>query len=65
MVRNASAQAEKCGSKSTTRFERERTISSAILRPVRFCSITQIPVDRHHHIETGVGQGKQFPVFFP
>src|SRR5580704_622685 len=27
--------------------------------------ITQIPDDRHHHIETGVGQGKQFPVFFP
>jgi len=37
MVRNASMQAGKCGSKSTTRFERARTISSAILRPVRFC----------------------------
>ena len=37
MVRNASMQAGTCGFKSTTRFERAHTISSAILRPVRFC----------------------------
>jgi hypothetical protein len=50
---------------STTRFERTRTDSQRDPAPAEVLLITQIPVDRNHCIEPGVGQSKQFPVFFP